>query len=75
MRTDFLPFSRPSITEADIAAVADVLRSGWITTGPQNAELEGSLPRLHGLPWGHLRFIGHRRDAHRFAGPGHRPRR
>ena len=40
MRTDFLPFSRPSITEADIAAVADVLRSGWITTGPQNAELE-----------------------------------
>ena len=40
MRTDFLPFSRPSITETDIAAVADVLRSGWITTGPQNAELE-----------------------------------
>ena len=40
MRKDFLPFSRPSITEADIASVADVLRSGWITTGPKNAELE-----------------------------------
>jgi UDP-4-amino-4-deoxy-L-arabinose-oxoglutarate aminotransferase len=40
MRTEFLPFSRPSITEDDIASVADVLRSGWITTGPQNAELE-----------------------------------
>ena len=40
MRKDFLPFSRPSIIEADIAAVADVLRSGWITTGPKNAELE-----------------------------------
>jgi UDP-4-amino-4-deoxy-L-arabinose-oxoglutarate aminotransferase len=40
MRKDFLPFSRPSILEADIAAVADVLRSGWITTGPKNAELE-----------------------------------
>lgn len=40
MRTDFLPFSRPSITEDDIAAVADVLRSGWITTGPKTTEFE-----------------------------------
>ena len=40
MRKDFLPFSRPSILEADIAAVAEVLRSGWITTGPKNNELE-----------------------------------
>lgn len=40
MRKDFLPFSRPSILEADIQAVGDVLRSGWITTGPKNAELE-----------------------------------
>ncbi len=35
-RNDFLPFSRPSITDVDIHAVNDVLRSGWITTG-QNA--------------------------------------
>ncbi len=40
MRSDFLPFSRPSITEEDIAAVGDVLRSGWITTGPKTAEFE-----------------------------------
>ncbi|MBN1764138.1 MAG: UDP-4-amino-4-deoxy-L-arabinose aminotransferase [Sedimentisphaerales bacterium] len=40
MRTEFLPFSRPSITEEDIAAVADVLRSGWITTGARAAEFE-----------------------------------
>jgi UDP-4-amino-4-deoxy-L-arabinose-oxoglutarate aminotransferase len=40
MRKTFLPFSRPSISETEIAAVADVLRSGWITTGPKNAELE-----------------------------------
>lgn len=40
MRSDFLPFSRPSITEDDIAAVGDVLRSGWITTGPKTAEFE-----------------------------------
>ncbi|MEO7385690.1 MAG: aminotransferase class I/II-fold pyridoxal phosphate-dependent enzyme [Gammaproteobacteria bacterium] len=36
----FLPFSRPSITQGDIEAVSDVLRSGWITTGPKSAELE-----------------------------------
>jgi UDP-4-amino-4-deoxy-L-arabinose-oxoglutarate aminotransferase len=40
MRKEFLPFSRPSISEEDIAAVADVLRSGWITTGPKNAAFE-----------------------------------
>ena len=27
----FLPFTRPDIDEATIAAVADTLRSGWIT--------------------------------------------
>jgi hypothetical protein len=31
----FLPFTRPSIDEETIAAVADVLRSGWITSGPR----------------------------------------
>lgn len=40
MRPEFLPFSRPSITEQDIAAVAEVLRSGWITTGPKTTEFE-----------------------------------
>ncbi len=40
MRSDFLPFSRPSITEQDIAAVAEVLRSGWITTGPKTTDFE-----------------------------------
>jgi len=40
MRKEFLPFSRPNITEVDIAAVGEVLRSGWITTGPKNVEFE-----------------------------------
>lgn len=40
MRRDFLPFSKPSISEAEIAAVGEVLRSGWITTGPKTAEFE-----------------------------------
>ncbi|HHO0810099.1 TPA: DegT/DnrJ/EryC1/StrS family aminotransferase, partial [Aeromonas hydrophila] len=37
---DFLPFSRPAIGDAEISAVCDVLKSGWITTGPKNHELE-----------------------------------
>jgi len=40
MRPEFLPFSRPSISESDIAAVADVMRSGWITTGRKAAAFE-----------------------------------
>ena len=40
MEMPFLPFSRPSIGEEEIQAVNEVLRSGWITTGPKNAELE-----------------------------------
>ena len=38
-----LPFTRPTIDETDIAAVVDVLRSGWITTGPKAAEFESTL--------------------------------
>ncbi|MBK5354209.1 UDP-4-amino-4-deoxy-L-arabinose aminotransferase [Pseudomonas sp. TH41] len=40
MSQAFLPFSRPSIGDEEIAAVEQVLRSGWITTGPKNQELE-----------------------------------
>ncbi|PXX72975.1 UDP-4-amino-4-deoxy-L-arabinose-oxoglutarate aminotransferase [Pseudomonas sp. LAMO17WK12:I10] len=40
MNQAFLPFSRPSIGDEEIAAVEQVLRSGWITTGPKNQELE-----------------------------------
>jgi UDP-4-amino-4-deoxy-L-arabinose-oxoglutarate aminotransferase len=39
-RKEFLPFSRPSISEKDIAAVVEVLHSGWLTTGPKAAEFE-----------------------------------
>jgi len=48
MRTEFLPFSRPSISEDDIQAVVDVLRSGWITTGSRAAELEDRIKDLVG---------------------------
>ena len=47
MREDFLPFARPSISEEDVAAVTEVLRSGWITTGARCNELEDAfLERL-----------------------------
>lgn len=37
---EFLPFHLPLIDEEEVAAVTDVLRSGWITTGPKVRELE-----------------------------------
>ncbi len=39
-RREFLPFCRPSITDEDVKAVTDVLRSGWITTGSKSAAFE-----------------------------------
>ena len=40
MRVTFLPLSKPDLKDSDIQAVADVLRSGWITTGPKGAQFE-----------------------------------
>jgi dTDP-4-amino-4,6-dideoxygalactose transaminase len=40
---DHLPFARPTIDEAMIAAVADTLRSRWIVTGPRVAAFEQAL--------------------------------
>ena len=36
----WLPFTRPAIDEQTIAAVADVLRSGWLASGPKVAQFE-----------------------------------
>lgn len=35
-----IPFSPPDITEEEIQAVTDALKSGWITTGPQTKQFE-----------------------------------
>lgn len=43
MPKEFLPFSKPSIGPEEIEAVTKVLKSGWITTGPNAAEFEKQL--------------------------------
>ena len=40
VREVLLPYGRQSVDEADIAAVVEVLRGDWLTTGPKVAELE-----------------------------------
>lgn len=44
----FLPFSRPTIDEATITAVSEVLRSGWITSGPKVAAFEAQMSEYFG---------------------------
>ena len=43
MSVPFLPFTRPSIDEETIAEVGNVLRSGWITSGPKVQAFEAAL--------------------------------
>lgn len=40
-----IPFSPPDITEEEIQAVSDVLRSGWITTGPRTKQFERGIAK------------------------------
>jgi dTDP-4-amino-4,6-dideoxygalactose transaminase len=39
-RDAFLSFQPPAVGEEEVEAVAETLRSGWLTTGPRAAELE-----------------------------------
>jgi len=45
---DFLPFARPTIDEAMIAAVADTLRTRWVTSGPRVVAFEKELSERFG---------------------------
>jgi len=44
----FIPFTRPSFDQATIDAVGEVLRSGWVTSGPKLAEFESALSDFFG---------------------------
>ncbi len=45
---DFLPFARPTMDEAMIAAVADTLRTRWLTSGPRVVAFEKELSTRFG---------------------------
>jgi dTDP-4-amino-4,6-dideoxygalactose transaminase len=49
-RDTFLPFSRPTIRQAEIDEVVDTLRSGWITTGPKAERFEREFAAYTGFP-------------------------
>jgi dTDP-4-amino-4,6-dideoxygalactose transaminase len=44
----FLPFTRPTIDDATVAGVAEVLRSGWLSSGPQLKAFEAKLSEFFG---------------------------
>lgn len=48
MRVQFLPFHVPDIDEKEIEAVAETLRSGWLTTGPRVKQFEEEFARSIG---------------------------
>ena len=46
--TQILPFTRPTLDEETIQLVVEVLRSGWLATGPKVAALESELSKYLG---------------------------
>jgi dTDP-4-amino-4,6-dideoxygalactose transaminase len=50
LRTTFLPFALPHITQAEIDEVVDTLRSGWLTTGPKTKRFEYEFAERIGVP-------------------------
>lgn len=48
IRKSMLPYGRQDIDEEDIAAVVEVLRSDWLTTGPKVAEFETAFANFVG---------------------------
>ncbi len=51
MRTTFLPFSTPTLEDAEINEVVDSLKSGWITTGPKVKRFEDAFRAYVGAPY------------------------
>lgn len=51
VRSDFLPFSTPTLDDEEINEVVDSLRSGWITTGPKVKRFEEAFRAYVGAPF------------------------
>jgi len=50
MRDEYLPFGRPNFSDAEIAAVTRVLKSGWVGMGPETIAFERELAEYLGAP-------------------------
>jgi perosamine synthetase len=50
LRATPLPFAQPDLTEAEIDGVVEVLRSGWLTTGPKTQAFERAFADYVGAP-------------------------
>ncbi len=48
MRNSFLPFALPDTDEAEVSAVSEVIRSGWLTTGGKTRAFEAAFAKLVG---------------------------
>jgi len=51
VRSTFLPFSTPTIEDAEINEVVDSLKSGWITSGPKVKRFEEEFKSYVGAPF------------------------
>ena len=49
VRRQLLPYGRHSISNEDVAAVTEVLRSDWLTTGPKVGEFERAFAEFVGV--------------------------
>ena len=50
-RETFLPYCRPDVGQAEIDAVAESMRNGWLTTGPKVRELEDAFVNASGVKY------------------------
>jgi UDP-4-amino-4,6-dideoxy-N-acetyl-beta-L-altrosamine transaminase len=48
---DFIPYATQSINEDDLAAVREVLTSGWLTQGPAVPRFEQAFAQRHGVAY------------------------
>jgi dTDP-4-amino-4,6-dideoxygalactose transaminase len=44
-----IPYFRPDISDAEISSVLEVLKTGWVSTGPKTAEFEDLFSKFLGL--------------------------
>lgn len=51
IRDTFLPFAKPDVGEAEVELVSEVIRSGWLTTGPKTREFEAQFANYVGAKY------------------------